>query len=412
MNILLINHYAGSPKLGMEYRPYYLSKIWVSLGHNVTILVADNAHVRNIQPTFTDDFHEEIIDGVRYVWVKTPKYIGNGIKRIFNMFTFVLKLEKKSKQLAKKYSPDIVIASSTYPWDNYAANKIAKKSNAKHFYEVHDLWPLSPIELGGLSKYHPFIMLMQRAENFAYKKADMVISMLPKTKEHMQNHGLDLKKWHYIPNGISLDEWQKGEAIPFSHTTILQHIRNEEKLIIAYAGSHGVANALDNFIEAAKILKKENITFVLVGNGPEKENLKQRANFLENVYFLDSIPKESIPTFLSKVDILYIGLQKQPLFRFGISPNKLMDYMMAEKPIIQAIEAGNDPVSESGCGISVEAENPDELAKAILKIESLSEEERASLGKKGKEFAIKNHDYDFLAKKFLTLMQQSSKFTD
>ena len=146
MKIIVINHYAGSPTLGMEYRPYYLAKQWVNLGHDVTIIASTNSHIRQNKVHVKYDFDEEMVDGVRYVWVKTPMYKGNGAKRVYNMLSFVTKLWMNALRISKLYNPDIVIASSTYTFDNYAALKIAKISGAKYFYEVHDLWPLSLIE--------------------------------------------------------------------------------------------------------------------------------------------------------------------------------------------------------------------------------------------------------------------------
>jgi len=189
MRILIINHYAGSPKMGMEFRPYYFAQEWLKLGHDVFILAADFSHLRKENPKITSDFEVQNIDGIKYIWVKTPEYDGNGIKRALNIFSFTKKLSAKAKKIANVFKPDAVIASSTYTSDNWPAHKIAKIAKAKYVYEVHDLWPLSPMELGGMKKTNPFIMLMQRAENFAYKNADAVASMLPKTLEYMKKHG-------------------------------------------------------------------------------------------------------------------------------------------------------------------------------------------------------------------------------
>jgi glycosyltransferase involved in cell wall biosynthesis len=104
------------------------------------------------------------------------------------------------------------------------------------------------------------------------------------------------------------------------------------------------------------------------------------------------------------MDAVYIGLQKQSLFRFGVSPNKLMDYMMAAKPVIHAIEAGNDMVAESGCGISILPEDPKALAEAMLKMSGLPSEERVAIGAKGKEYVLHNNDYRVLAKRFEDIM--------
>jgi glycosyltransferase involved in cell wall biosynthesis len=124
-------------------------------------------------------------------------------------------------------------------------------------------------------------------------------------------------------------------------------------------------------------------------------------NNINNVIFLSPVPKNSISELLRKMDILYIGLRRSPLFRFGVSPNKLFDYMMAGKPIIHAVEAGNDLVQESGCGISVPPEDPVAIAEAIKKLLTMSPIEREEMGRRGREYVVKNHDYKVLAKKFL-----------
>ncbi|MDH5694397.1 MAG: glycosyltransferase, partial [Gammaproteobacteria bacterium] len=145
---------------------------------------------------------------------------------------------------------------------------------------------------------------------------------------------------------------------------------------------------------------------VLIGHGPEKERLIKAAKEknIVNVIFQPSIPKELIPSFLNKMDALYIGLQKQPLFRYGISPNKLMDYMMAKKPIIQAIEAGNDMVSDAGCGISIEAENPEALKNAVELLMSKGHAELEGMGDSGYQYVTRNHDYRVLAQNFAELI--------
>jgi len=404
VNIFLINHYAGSPEMGMEYRPYYLAQEWIRMGHDVTILVATYSHIRQYNPRQTEDLKEEIIDGIRYIWVKTPPYDGNGIGRIKNMFAFIQKTLYKASYFAKTYQPDAVIASSTYPSDNYVARKIAKLAKAKYIYEVHDLWPLSPMELGGMSKYHPFIATMQHGENFAYRKADAVISMLPKTQEHMQSHGLDLKKWHYIPNGIVINDWKINNELEKNIEEKINNLKAQKKIIIGYTGGHAISNSLHTIIDAVKLLNN-NIHFVFIGDGSEKEKLIRQAQGLKNITFLQSIPKYQIPKVLGLFDILIITWNKSPLYRFGINPNKIFDYMMAQKPIIHATDAPNKFVDEAKCGIAIEPENPKAIVNAINKLSSLSDSELEEMGKKGKEFVLKNHDYKILAQQFIDIIK-------
>lgn len=406
MNILLINHYAGSPEMGMEFRPYYFAKKWNEKGHNTVILAADQSHIRRKNPDISSDFEEQIIDGIKYVWVKTPEYSGNSAKRLLNMLTFVHKIKANKNKIIEKYKPDVVIASSTYTLDNYAAHKIARSCGAKYIYEVHDLWPLSPMELGGMSKNHPFIVLMQKGEDYAYKHCDAVVSMLPKTKEYMQSRGLNPEKWHYVPNGICLEEVEKQEKLPEKHKNILENLKNQGKVIVGYAGTLGLANALHSFIDVAKIMKDNTkLHFLITGVGPEKENLQDRAKNLENITFLDAVKKTQVQTLLSYHDILFISLKNNSLFRFGISPNKIFDYMYAAKPVIMAINAGNNLVAEANCGQAIEPENPQAIIDALNKFLAMNPEELQKMGENGRNFVLKNHTIDILADKFLEIIK-------
>lgn len=409
MNILYINHYAGSPLHGMEYRPYYMAKEWVGLGHNVRIVASSFSHVRRKQPNDTLIKDIEIINGIEYQWIKSSSYKKNGVMRLVNIFSFLISFFLKYKNIISEFKPDIVIASSTYPLDIYIAKHIADKSKAKLIFEVHDLWPLSPIEIGGMSRHHPFVMLCQHAENYAYKYANAVVSMLPKVHSHMQSHGLDLRKLHIIPNGIDVNEWEVAKIQPlydFIEQKILD-IKSQSGVVCGYAGSHGKPNALKYLLEAANRLKGENIHFIFVGDGLDKKKLLNYKTDmqLDNVIFYDPIPKKMIPSFLSKVDFSYIGAEKNPLYRFGIAPNKMMDYMMAEKPVLNAIDAGNDPVSESGCGLTVESANIDDITKGILHLAFLGDSERLSMGRQGRAYILKKHLYSKLARNFLEVMR-------
>lgn len=408
MNILLINHYAGSKLHGMEYRPYYMSREWVQMGHQVTIVAADQSHLRTNNPVVQDEFTEEWLDGIRYVWLKTPPYEGNGVKRAFNMFSFVGKLYKYKRRLIELSQPDVVIASSTYPLDTYPAASIARQTGAKLIFEVHDLWPLSPMVLGGMSPWHPFIFIMQRGENYAMRTVDGVVSILPKANLHLVDHGMDPNKYTHIPNGVDVAEWEGADQpLPTEHEQVIRKYKEEGYFLVGYAGSIGPANAMDTLIESAPHLKNEKVKFILVGKGPLKESLEQRARELQldNVIFLPPIPKATIPDFLHHMDALYIGFKKDPLYQFGVNPNKLIDYLMAGRPIIQGVEAGNDMVKESGSGISIPAEDGDAIVAAVRELMGLPKEELEKMGANGRRYALANHDYKKLAQRFIDAMK-------
>ncbi len=404
MNILYLEHYAGAPALGMEYRPYYLAREWTRMGHRVQILAASFSHVRSRQPPVGSVPVDEVIDGIAYRWFPTPRYAGNALGRVRNIWAFLRQVWRETAQLALQFQPDIVIASSTYPMDIWVARRIARRSKAKLVFEVHDLWPLSPIELSGMSPWHPFALLCQKAENDAYRDADVVVSMLPKVHDHMAAHGLALNKLHVVPNGIALDEWQ-GEPTPLA-APIAAHIamlRAAGRTVVGYAGSHGLPNALDTLLDAARLLRSEALSFVLVGDGHEKARLLQRTAFegLVHVAMFPPIPKAQIPALLAQLDIAYIGWQHTPIYRFGIAPNKLMDYMMAGCAVLHSVEAGNDPVAEAGCGLTVAPESPQAVAQGLRQLAALSADERHAMGARGRAFVLAHHSYPVLARQFL-----------
>ncbi|MDN3920979.1 glycosyltransferase family 4 protein [Roseateles violae] len=404
MKILLINHYAGSPQHGMEYRPYYLAREWLRLGHQVLVLAASHSHVRTTQP----DKLGETIDGISYYWYPTPAYEGNGLGRVRNIWSFCRQVWNDADALASAFQPDVVIASSTYPMDIWVARRVARKAKAKLVYEVHDLWPLSPIELSGMSPRHPFALLCQKAENDAYRDADVVVSMLPKVQGHMAAHGLDLSKLHIVPNGIALDEWDgHGQALDPQIAAHIAAQRAAGRVVIGYAGSHGLPNALDVLLDAAKRLKDAPVAIVMVGGGHEKQRLAERvrAEGIDNVTMFAAIPKLEIPALLERFDIAYIGWQRTPIYRFGIAPNKLMDYMMAGRAVLHSVEAGNDPVAEAGAGLTVAPEDAAAVAEGVRRLAALSAEERAAMGERGRRFVLANHTYPVLAQRFIDALR-------
>lgn len=403
-NLWIINEYAGTPYHGMTFRHYYLAKELVKLGYKVTIFTSSFSHYKlkqhlEVKKTFT----KENIDDIDFIWVKMPNYKApKSLGRIRNWFLFALKLFFIPSLNLEK--PDCILVSSLPLHSIVSGNFLAKKYNAKLIFEVRDIWPLSAIELGGYSQKNPFIKHLQWLEDFAYKNADAVVTVLANAYEHMKTRGLDKNKFHYIPNGISIDELNQIEKL--DEKIVNQIPKN--KFIVGYAGTFGIANALDSFIEAAKILKDNNsIAFVLVGDGKEKEKLIEQAKDTKNIFFVDSIKKNQVQSVLQYFDACFIGLKNNPLFQYGVSPNKLFDYMYASKPIIYAINSGFfQPVTDSKSGLYVDSENPNAIADGVLEIYAMSEEKRLQMGQNGKKYVLAHHEYNSLATKLIEVINR------
>jgi glycosyltransferase involved in cell wall biosynthesis len=388
----------------MEFRPYYLSREWSRAGHDVRILAGSYSHVRSRQPDVHSKVVVERIDGIEYHWYPTPKYSGNGLGRVRNIFSFLRQVWRDASRHAREFSPDVVVASSTYPMDIWIARRIARRAGARLVFEVHDLWPLSPIELGGMSRRHAFIVICQMAEDYAYRHSDAVISILPKVGDYMASRGLDLRKLHIVGNGVVAADW-RNEHSPIEKE-LCEHLDAERaagRAVVGFTGSHGVPNALDVVLDAAKLLRNVPVSFVLVGDGMEKARLQRRVaeEQIDNLAMFPPVPKQQIPTLLRRFDIAYIGWQRLPIYRFGIAPNKLMDYMMAECVVLHSVEAGNDPVAEVGCGLSVVPESPQAVAGGVSQLLALSTAERRAMGERGRQFVLRHHTYEVLARRFL-----------
>lgn len=410
MNILYIDHYAGSSSMGMEFRPYYFSKEWRKKGHNVRILTASFSHLRKSNPRITKNFSTSIVDGIEYQWVKTGTYSGNGVSRIITMSQFCWKLFFNAAKIAKDFCPDIVIASSTYPMDAYAANRIAQKSGGLYIHEVHDMWPITPIELYGMSPNHPFVVVVQHAENYFCKHANKVVSILPYAKEYFIEHGMEKDKFIYVPNGIELSDWENPEDLPDKHKSVLNKAHSEGRFVIGFFGSHTRSYSIDYLIKALGMAEQSKLFVAFVGEGNYKEDLRNLAGKLKiskDAYcFLPSINKKAIPSLIHLCDASYVGAIKNKMFRFGIGMNKLFDAMMGGKPILYAVDAPNDLVKEYNCGISVQAEDATALMDGINRLMEMDKSERDRLGQNGKMAIVKEFTYPVLSEKFLEEVKQ------
>lgn len=403
--IWIINQYASTPETGAGGRPYYFAKSLAKLGYNVYLVGAAFTHLLREPPVFEQNFKvEEVGENFNFVWVKMPTYTeAHSKKRIANWFSFAWEITKLKDLLPK---PNVILYSSPSLVGYLGAEKLAKDLSVPLAFEVRDIWPLTLCEIGGYSKNHPFIRLLQWIEDRAYKNADYVLSNLKNSYEHMQARGMKPEKFAWVPNGF-LKEEVEG-ATPLAQVTLGQ--LPKDKFIVGYAGTLGIANALDSFVKAADQLKDySEIAFVLVGQGKLKADLQRQVADLNlnNVYFVDAIPKKQVQTLLQLFDVCYIGLTKDPLFRFGVSPNKLFDYLYASKPILYAIDSGEyTPVADANAGVQIEPENVQQIVHAVLKLYNMSSDERIAMGRNGHKEAIQSYEYGSLTQKLASILLQ------
>ena len=394
MNLVIFNHHALTPDMGGGTRHYDFAKELVGRGHKVTI-IASSFHYAAYKETKTyvnSDYLKECVDGVDFIWIKTHGYKSNGPKRVFNMLEYMYKAQKV--QMDRK--ADVVIGSSVHLFAVYAAWKFAKQAAVPFVMEVRDIWPRTLIDMG-MSKWHPFILLLGFLERFLYKKADKIITLLPDAHVHIESFGVKKEDIVWISNGVDTTRFKN-----------LKKTKRSEKFLITYAGSMGQANVLSTLMDVARELDKKyvDIGFQLIGEGALKQELieyKKHFN-VKNTEILPAVSKDEIAQVLKESDILYLGLKDSPLYRFGVSLNKLFDYLAAEVPIIFAGKIKNNPVEEASAGYCIPAEDKDALQSTIVRLYEMREDERTLYSKGNLNYIEKNFSIQFLTEKLENLL--------
>jgi glycosyltransferase involved in cell wall biosynthesis len=401
MKIWIVNQDADSPEAHGPTRSYDLCAALAAKGHEVTLIKGNFSHVRRRQihqPSFRR--HQEFQEGFTIVHLPALSYTRNNWRRLTSALCFGLGLVYFRPQHNK---PDLIIGSSPNPISAYAAFMLAKKLQVSFFYEIRDLWPATLLTLGRFSEKHPIIALFKEIERRLSSQSDRVIAVLPGISQYLFEHyHIPAEKILYLPNFVKIE--------PVA--TYSQRPTKNEQFTYLYLGSHNIANALDTLVEASKLLQEQHsdhIQIKLVGEGSEKERLRElcKAYDLQNITFHPAVCKTEINEVLSNADAHLILWQDTPLYQWGTSANKMFDYMMSGKPIIEAIEGKHSIVKKANCGLNVPPENARELANAMVYLSQILVAEQTSLGENGRQYAVTHHNLETLA----TKLEEASKKT-
>ena len=349
------------------------------------------------------------IRGVPYHFLSTPSYSDNSWGRLRNTLTFAVRLAGAGDEFVARYgTPHAIIFSSPTPYGFLSAYSLAKRYGAACIFEVRDLWPASLVELCGMTPSHPMVILTRWIERFAYKQANKVVSLLPGTLEYMKEAGLNPQKWHYIPNGIEAHEIE--DVCPEHECFNVVHKWREDGFdVVVYAGALGRPNNIESLILALNDAKNTGakIKVIIVGRGELHDRLRGAISDLglvNDVAMFGQIPKIAVKHLLKICDAGYISLRPAPLLRFGVSPNKLFDYMAAKLPVISAVATEHDIVARANCGLSVNPSNVEDIAGALIEFCSLSREKRHELGANGRQYVLSQHSYSTLSKLYLNIL--------
>ncbi|WP_284643843.1 glycosyltransferase family 4 protein [Paenibacillus silviterrae] len=405
MKIWIFNHYAIAPGTSGITRHYDLAKELVKLGCEVTIFASSFDHQTRKEIHIQDDNTKALFEnysGVRFVWIKTPSYIKNDIKRVNNMIVYTLGAYREAMKIKEK--PDICIGSLMHPLAALLGYYVADKKKCLFFFEERDLWPQSLIDLGKVSAKSPLVWLLGKLEMFLYNKSDKIIILFDKARGYIESKGIDSEKIIYLPNGADLQRYDSDEKKELPSEVESALTTHKDKFLAIYTGTLGVANNLDAVLDAASVLKeenRENIHFLLIGNGAEKERLQKRKEkeSLNNVTFLNPVSKEFIPIILDRVNVGLLPLEDSPIFKWGISPNKMFDYMAASLPTILLCNLDGTPLEKSGGGTVIKENFVSNLANQLIEYAADKSQTRIT-GEKARNYVVKHHTWSKLAKEF------------
>lgn len=405
MKIIVICHYFP-PEIGApSARLYEMSKRWVELGNEVHVVTCFPNHPTGIIP---DEYKGlkyklESMDGIHvhrnYVYATPNKgFIKKTLGHISFMFSSVFFSMKKIDK------PDVIITSSPTFFSIFSGYWYSLRKKADFVLEIRDLWPAAMIELG-VMKEGFITRVLEKMELFFYRKSKKLIMVTQSFKDNVIKRGISGDKVHVITNGFNQELFYPKEK----NQELINKYNLQDKFVISYVGAHGISQNLSTILEVAKKLRAyENIEFVFVGEGAEKDKLKQivRAEELTNVQFIDAQPKEAIPEFYNVSDLCLIPLKNIELFKTFI-PSKMFEIMACGVPIVASLEGEAAQILEdSKAALVVQPDNSDDIAAAIEEL--INDKEKYSQMKvNGPEFVEKNYSRNKLAERYLELINNS-----
>lgn len=407
--VWILNHYATAMYFDRGGRHYSLAKYLLSKGYKPIIVCS------NIRHNSTDEIEIEkgvavkrMVDNVPFVFVKTCKYGNSKKKRLISMFQYYFDVLRIANALPK---PDVIIGSSVHPLACIVANQLSKKFHCKSICEIRDLWPESIAAYGILDRKNPLMKLLYQGEKWIYKRANEIVMTWPGGYDYIKHQKWDKEipecKVTHISNGVDIKKFWEN-----ANTYILEDndLKRKEVVKFVYTGSIRAVNNLKILVDAAEILQKKGDSKALIliwGDGDEREKLEKlvQRKGLKNIVFKGSVHKSYIPSILSQADVSILHNTSTELDIYGQSQNKFFEYLAAGHPILMTYTVGHSVVKEKRCGVEIEKQSPEEIAKAMELFSKLSEEEYRDYCIRAQN-AVKDFDFIALGDKLVQVIEQ------
>ena len=350
-------------------RTFEHTREWVRRGHKVTVITcAPNFPEGKILDGYTNRWlSKDALEGVNIWRVKTYITANEGtIKRTLDYISFMMSSLFFGLLVGRV---DVVVGTSPQFFTVISAWALALVKRVPFVFELRDVWPAS-ITAVGVMKESWIINILEKLELFLYSQADLIIAVTHSFKSDLQNRGVSADKVKVVLNGVNLEKYN---PLHEKDDSLADRYELKNKFVIGYIGTHGLAHALENVIEAAELIKKiDNIRIVFVGGGADRSRLERIVceRGVGNIVMIPRQPKDQMPKIWSLCDISLVHLKDAPLFKTVI-PSKIFESMAMGLPILMAAPIGEatDIIKKYKAGINVSPECPEELSKKIVELE-------------------------------------------
>ncbi len=376
---------------------------WVRKGHRVTVITcAPNFPKGKVFDGYQNKaFQTETVEGIEVIRVWSYITANEGfVRRILDYLSFMASAIVASPRVR---GVDLVIGTSPQFFTAVAAYVVSRMKRIPYVFELRDLWPES-IKAVGAMKESFAIRMLERLEMFLYRKAARIVSVTESFKQVLMRRGIESTKIEVVTNGVDVSQFKPRPKDP----ELTRKLGLEGKFVAGYIGTHGMAHALETLLQAADRLRGQNFAFIFLGDGARKQTLREMADQmkLDNVVFIDSVPKADVPKYWSLLDVSIIHLRKTELFTTVI-PSKLFECMGMGIPVLHGVEGESaDIVRREQVGIPFEPEGVDQLCEALQSLKS----DPARLARFREQClrAAGNYDRTYLALRMLKVLEDAA----
>ena len=381
-------------------RGYLLMKELARRGDRVVVITSDSNQLAQV-PALDRPYLHQVIDGMDLWWVRTLKYqVAKSARRILSWLDFEWRLfTMPIKQLP---TPDVIVVSSLSLLTILNGFLLRRRYGCRLVFEIRDIWPLTITEEGGFSRWNPLVLSLGFIEKLGYKYADAIVGTMPNLGEHVAGVLGYPKTTFCIPMGVDEATLSAGEELPVDY---IDKYLPQGKFVVAHAGTIGITNALDIMLDCADAMRADaQIHFLVVGEGDLREHYQRKYGHLTNLSFAPRVPKLMVQSVLSRCDLLYFSVRASTVWKYGQSLNKVIDYMLAGKPVVASYTGFPSMINEAVCGTYVPAGDVVALRQEILRYAAMGAQERDVVGARGRAWILANRRYETLARDYLKIL--------